>query len=117
MVVPEGALNVSRDGRQAALEIRGTAVVDQPGWPQRDTPTYAARTSFKVKWTATGEAVTYQDPVKQFRVVGWKATTQLEAEVEVPELGFSWHSDPLESSSAAFGVIGEEANGRYYHTE
>ena len=42
------------------------------------------------------------------------ATAQLEATVEVPSLGFGWKSDPLATSSAAFGVIGEEKNGRYF---
>jgi hypothetical protein len=52
--------------------------------------------------------------VQQFRVTGWRATTRLELQVEVPALGFSWRSGPLESSSASFGVIGEEVNGRYF---
>jgi hypothetical protein len=43
-----------------------------------------------------------------------RATTRLEASVEVPSLGFSRRSDPMNTSSAGFGVIGEEANGRYY---
>ena len=36
------------------------------------------------------------------------------AELEVPSIGFRWKSDPLATSSAAFGVIGEEKNGRYF---
>ena len=43
-----------------------------------------------------------------------EATAQLEASVEVPSLNFRWKSDSLEMSSAAFGVIGQEANGRYF---
>jgi len=113
-MIPTGALTVSDDGRQATLAVRGVAVVDQPRWPAHDTPTYRALTSFRVEWAATDEAVTYEDATKQFRVVGWRANTRLEAEVEVPELDFSWRSDPLESSSATFGVIGEEVNGRYF---
>jgi hypothetical protein len=94
--------------------MRDVPVVDQPRWPAYDTPTHPARLSFRIVWTATDEPVEYDDPQKQFRVKGWRATTQLEASVEVPSLDFSWRSDPMSASSAAFGVIGEEANGRYY---
>jgi hypothetical protein len=38
----------------------------------------------------------------------------LEAEVEVPSIGFSWNSDPLNSSKADITIVGEEVNGRYY---
>jgi hypothetical protein len=38
----------------------------------------------------------------------------MEAQVEVPSIGFSWKSDPLASSSAAFAIVGNETNGRYY---
>jgi len=38
----------------------------------------------------------------------------LEAEVEVPSIGFSWKSDPLNTSKADVAIIEEEVNGRYY---
>jgi hypothetical protein len=47
---------------------------------------------------------------------GTRATCQMEAQVEVPSIGFSWKSDPLSTSKCDFAVIGEEANGRYYDT-
>jgi len=40
----------------------------------------------------------------------------LEAQVEVPSIGFSWKSDPLNTSKADVAIIGEEVNGRYYDT-
>jgi hypothetical protein len=46
--------------------------------------------------------------------VGQLATAQLEAEASVPTLGFSWRSDPITTSCAAFAVIREEVNGRYF---
>ena len=60
------------------------------------------------------EKINYNDPQKQFRVDGFKATAQLEASVEVPSIGFSWKSDPLETSKANFAIIGDEVNGKYY---
>jgi hypothetical protein len=105
---------VSADGRRATLAMRDVPVVDQPRWPARDTPTMPARLTFRVEWMATDEPVTYDDPLKQFRFTGWRATARLEAQVEVASVGFSWRSDPIDSSSASFGLIGEETNGRYF---
>jgi hypothetical protein len=70
--------------------------------------------TFKMVWKSTGQPVKYDDPSKQFRVTGLRATCQLEAQVEVPSIGFSWKSDPLNTSKADFATLGEEVNGRYY---
>jgi hypothetical protein len=112
--VPAGALSVAEDCRKATLKLTGLAVIDQPRWPAPDAEARRARLDVTVVWTATDEPVTIDDPAKQFRFKGWKATAQAEARVEVSSLGFTWRSDPLASSRARFGVIGEEANGRYY---
>ena len=65
-------------------------------------------------WKAIDEKITYNDPQKQFRVVGIKAAAQLETSVEVPSIGFSRKSDPLETSRSNFAIIRDEANGKYY---
>ena len=69
---------------------------------------------FKMVWQSTGDAVKYEDASKHFCFTGTRARCQLEASVEVPSIGFSWKSDPLATSQAAFAVMGEEVNGRYY---
>jgi hypothetical protein len=94
--------------------MESVAVVDQPRWPALDSIATPARMSFRMVWTSTGEPVKYEDPAKHLRFTGTRATCQLEAQVEVPAIGFSWKSDPLNTSKAAFAVIGEEVNGRYY---
>ncbi len=109
-----GALTVSAEGTHATLAMRDLAVVDQPKWPAHDTPTYPARIAFRIDWTATTTPVSMRDPEKQFRFQGWQAQARLEAQVEVPALGFTWRSDPLDTSSASFGIIGDEAHGRYF---
>ncbi len=58
----------------------------------------------------------YDDPSKRFRLSGNRATCHLEAQVEVPSIGFSWKSDPLNTSKADVAIMGEEVNGRYYET-
>ena len=89
-------------------------VVDQPRWPALDSIATPARMTFRMVWRSTGEPVLYENASRQFRFKGTRAACQLEAQVEVPSIGFSWKSDPLASSRADFAVIGEEINGRYY---
>lgn len=89
-------------------------VVDQPRWPALDSIATPARMSFKMVWKSTGEPVKYDDPSRHFRFTGFRASCQLEAQIDVPSVGFSWKSDPLATSSARFAILGEESNGRYY---
>ncbi|MBV8148753.1 MAG: hypothetical protein JO092_06660 [Candidatus Eremiobacteraeota bacterium] len=94
--------------------MRDVPIIDQPRWPAYDTPTYPARLSFALAFTKLNEPVTYESDKQQYRFTGFKALAQLEATVDVPALGFSWKSDPLETSRASFAVIGQEVNGKYY---
>ena len=96
------------------LEMQNVAVVDQPRWPALDSTAIPARMNFKMVWKSTGEPVRYEDASKHLRFTGTRAACQMEAEVEVPSIGFSWKSDPLNTSKCAFAIVGEEVNGRYY---
>jgi len=96
------------------LEIQNVAGVDQPRWPAVGSVATPARMTFKMVWKSTGEPVKYEDSSRHFRFTGTRASCQLEAEVEVPSVGFSWKSDPLNTSKCDVAVIGEEVNGRYY---
>jgi hypothetical protein len=113
--VPKDGLIISPDGQTATLEMKNIALVDQPKWPAIDSVGMPAIMSFKLIWKATDEKIIYDDPQKQFRVEGYRASAQLEAQVKVPSIGFSWKSDPLSDSNAKFAIIGEEVNGRYYN--
>ena len=112
--VPERALSISPDGNIFTLEMQNVAVVDQPRWPAIDSIATPARMTFKMVWKSTGEPAKYEDASKHFRFTGTRATCQIEAEVEVPSIDFSWKSDPLNTSKCDFAIIGEEVNGRYY---
>ncbi len=114
--VPQGGLKVSEDGRRAMLRLTRLSIIDQPRWPAVDAEARMARLDITVVWTATDEPVTIDDPARYFRFEGFRATAQAEAQVEVPSIGFTWRSAPLATSRAHFGVIGTEANGRYYKT-
>jgi hypothetical protein len=94
--------------------MKDVPVIDQPRWPALDGVATPARMTFKMIWKALDDPVRYEDPSRQFRFIGTRAECQLEAQVEVPSIGFSWKSDSIETSRADFAVIGEEVNGRYY---
>ncbi len=105
---------MSSDANTVTLEMKHIVVVDQPRWPALDSVATPARMAFKMVWKSTGEPVVFDDPAKQFRFTGTRASCQLQATVEVPSIGFSWKSDALETSRADFAVMGDEVNGRYY---
>jgi hypothetical protein len=115
--VPEGGLRYTDDGRTVTLEMKDVPVVDQPRWPALDATTTPATMNFKLVFKATEKPVAYEDPFKHFRVTGFLATAQLEAQVAVPEIGFTWKSDPLETSKSDFAVLGDHVNGKYYDAE
>ena len=94
--------------------MQSVPVVNQPRWPALDSIATPARMTFKMVWRTTGEPVKYDDSSKHFRFTETRASCQLEAEVEVPSIGFSWKSDPLNTSKCDFAIIGQEVNGRYY---
>jgi len=94
--------------------MRNVAVVDQPRWPALDSIAAPARMNFKMVWKSNGESVAYEDASRHFRFSGTRASCQLEAEVEIPSIGFSWKSDPLAESKCAFAIMGDEVNGRYF---
>jgi len=89
-------------------------IIDQPRWPAMDAETTPAFMDFKMVLKAGGEPVKYEDPARQYRFEGFRATAQLEAAFRVPFLDFTFRTDPLESSSSDFAVMGDEVNGRYY---
>lgn len=107
-------MTISPDANTFTLEMKDVAVVDQPKWPALDSIATPARMSFRMIWKSTGEPVKYEDPAKHFRFTGTRATCQMEAQVEVPSIAFSWKSDPLDTSKSAFAIMGEEVNGRYF---
>ena len=116
VAVPEQGLTISPDGKTFTLEMQNVSVVDQPRWPALDSIATPARMSFKMVWKSTREPLNYDDPSKHFRFTGTRATCQLEAQVDLPSIGFTWKSDPLNTSKADIAIVGDEVNGRYYES-
>lgn len=79
-----------------------------------DAETNPAFLDFKLVFTATDEAVNYENAMQQYRFEGFKANAQLEATIRVPAIDFTFKTDPLETSKCDFAVMGAEVNGKYY---
>jgi len=112
--VPAGGLTFSADGKTATLQMTNLPIIDQPRWPALDAETTPAFMDFKLVFKSGVEPVKYEDPSRQYRFEGFEASAQLEARFSVPSIGFTFQSDPLETSRCDFAVMGEEVNGRYY---
>ena len=112
--MPSGGLSFSTDGKVATLQMVNLPIIDQPRWPAMDAESTPAFLDFKLVFRAGDEPVKYEDPMRQYRFEGFKAVAELEAEVRVPSIDFSFKTDPLETSRADFAVMGTEVNGRYY---
>lgn len=82
--MPGGGLKVAPDGRQAVLELRQIAVIDQPKWPAYDASFTPAVMTLKVVWKATDDRILFEDREKHFRFDGFRAIAQAEAAVNVP---------------------------------
>ncbi|HSY81016.1 MAG TPA: hypothetical protein VK807_04610 [Gemmatimonadaceae bacterium] len=112
--VPATGLAVSGDGKTATLRLTNVPIIDQPRWPAMEAETTPAFMDCTVVWTAADQPVKYEDPMRQYRFEGHTATAQLEATIRVPEIGFTFTTDPLATSTCDFAVIGNAVNGKYY---
>lgn len=72
-----------------------------------------ASISFKMKWTAKGDAFNVSDPVHTFAGRYRFANVGIEWSAEVPSAGFSFTSNP-NSNNTVVGVIGRERNGMFF---
>jgi hypothetical protein len=112
--VPTSGLTFSADGKTATLRMSGVHIIDQPRWPAMDAATNPAFMDFTLVFKAGDESVKYEDPARQYRFEGVKASAQLEAAIRVPAIAFTFKTDPLEQSKCDFAVMGAEVNGKYF---
>jgi hypothetical protein len=111
--ISDDNLEIAEDGRSATLRVLNNPVLDEPMYPEAG-PAYPAVMSFRIVWESDGDLRTYEDPARYFRLDGYPARARAEFAVNVPELNFSWQSDPLESSQSVVAILGREVNGHYY---
>jgi hypothetical protein len=112
--VPSTGLTFSLDGKVATLQMTNVPIIDQPRWPAMDAESTPAFMDFKLVFTSGDEPVKYEDPMRQYRFDGFKASAQMEATLRVPSIDFTFKTDPLETSKTDFAVMGSEINGKYY---
>ncbi len=112
--MPETGLIFSSEGKTATLQMTNVPIIDQPRWPAMDAETTPASMDFKLVFKAMDEPVKYEDAARQYRFEGFKASAQLEATMRVPSINFTFKTDPLETSTCDFAVMGSEVNGKYY---
>jgi hypothetical protein len=112
--VPSTGLTFSPDGKVATLQMTNVPIVDQPRWPAMDAESTPAFMDFRLVFKSGDEPVKYEDPTRQYRFDGFKASAQLEATFRVPSIDFIFKTDPLETSKTDFAVMGSEVNGKYY---
>lgn len=98
------------------LQMKDVPIIDQPRWPAMDAETTPAFLEFRLVFKSTEEPIKYEDPCRQYRFEGFKATAQLEASVRVPSINFAFKTDSLENSMCDFAVVGTEVNGKYYQS-
>jgi hypothetical protein len=112
--VPAASLVFSTDEKTATLQMNNVPIIDQPRWPAMDAETTPAFMDFTLVFKVSDEPVKYEDPARQYRFEGFKATAQLEASIRVPALDFIFKTDPLAESKCDFAVMGKEVNGKYF---
>ncbi|GAC1427884.1 MAG: hypothetical protein PVS3B3_22550 [Ktedonobacteraceae bacterium] len=54
------------------------------------------------------------DPMNHYRLQFHKANAQVALSVTVPEVGFTFTSDPAPTSESLYAMLGYDRNGHFY---
>jgi len=112
--VSPASLSLSPDGRSATLTVSDLAVVDTPKFPFAG-PTNQATVTYKATWTAMGDLQELVNTDLRYRVHFYRAQSRIEWSTQIPELGFSFTSDAIETSQSPFALlVTREVNGVYF---
>lgn len=116
--VSEDALHVDLEDGTATLALDDFDTDDYGDLHSALTDAHEvdASISFKMKWTAKGDAFNVTDPVHTFAGRYRFANVGIEWSAEVPSAGFSFTSNPS-SNTTVVGVIGRERNGIFFSGE
>jgi hypothetical protein len=75
-------------------------------------PTTPATVSFEMRWAATGAPIALTDPVHRF--TGEFFISDFHIQWSAKSEGFSFESDPAETSVSVSSVLGRERNGVFF---
>ena len=113
VAIPESSVHIAADGKSATMEVLDHAVIDEPKFPMPG-PLYQATISFHVEWTATAPQQDFSNPALHFAAKAYPAQARAWFKASVPSQNFTWASDPLETSTSSFAILGSEVNGSFY---
>jgi len=67
-----------------------------------------------MSWQAHGALMGVSDPMHKFRLQFRLATARIVMRIMVPETGFTFISDPAETSETVFAMLGTDQNGLFF---
>lgn len=116
MQLPDDALTVSSDGKEATLKVEDLRVVDSYEFGGQNI--VPAVTSFEIKWTGSGPAnkrgsgssVAPEDPAS---FSGEFYEAEATGTFSGREDGFSFESEPGANTDDSFATLGTEKNGSF----
>lgn len=112
--MPDSAVKVDKNATKASYSVRRLQLFDHYDLVDAlaGGPADRATCSFDVTWKATGKPFKLRD--EENRLVGDFHMAQSTIEWESQGSGFSFRSDPAQTSSTVFAMIGLERNGEYF---
>lgn len=112
--MPDAGLSVSADGRLATVRLRDFPVLDVPKFGVSTVPTYAARLDLDLTWRGMGSPLGFTNPKHRYRLRFYRASVQAMMRVTVPEIGFTFISDPPATTETIFAMLGHDQNGMFF---
>jgi hypothetical protein len=114
--LPDGAFQVSNDGRRASMHASNVAVIDSFQFGSPDG--VPASVNFTVEWQATGPFVRHGNgnhvpPTDPGAFLGDFAPAFARGSLSGRELGFSFKSNPGVTTQRGFAEMGRERNGSF----
>lgn len=111
--VDPSSLSLSEDGRSVELSISNLQVIDAPKFPLPG-PVDPAIVSYTMRWTAVGDEQFVSNSDMRYRFRFLPAQAQIQFSASIPSTGFSYTSDPIETSQSVFAAFGYDSNGAYF---
>jgi hypothetical protein len=113
--VPNDSVRVNLGAGRASLNVADRDVEDYGTIVNAllDGPSVPANVSFRIEWSGENRVADLIDPVNRFtgRYIENSATIEWSAREE----GFTFVSDPAETTTTEFALIGRERNGVFFH--
>jgi hypothetical protein len=112
--IPADTVDVALESAQASMELQDFMTSE---WGNilpnlRNENAVPATVSFSVRWQNEIQRLTLRDPQNGFE--GEFVETQAFVQWTASQKGFTFVSDPLNTSTSSFAVLGHERNGVFF---